>query len=140
MSDLNIIEPPKKTVQLAGREIDVRPITVGQIPMVIRALNGVELTADDEGNFDVVKLLEEHTDKVIDIAVILSGVDRKALERVPLDEFALFVGAWLELNADFFARRVLPAFVPVARRVIKAIADLKAMAAAAGAGLTQSSS
>ncbi len=102
--DLDIIEPEQRTVTFGGTEIPVRPLRVGQIPGVTRALRGVAIGED----IDIMALIAEHGDAVIDAMAIATGMKRAEIEEGDPAEFIELARAVIEVNADFFIARLGP--------------------------------
>lgn len=112
---LEVIVPPVRTLRFAGRDVEVRPLKVGQLPGVMQALAGVDLAQGlDTGGLP--DLVAAHGDRVIDAVVIATRLPREAVEEAELDEFAALLAALVEINSDFFVRRVLPALTAPATR------------------------
>ena len=135
---LGILECPSIDLKLAGRDVTATAIKVGQIPAVIRCLEGVEIRQDDEGNSDVMTLIADHGEQIIEAVAMLTGLEKQLVAEADIAEMSEYLQKWLELNADFFRQRVLPIYLPLASKVLDLVG--RALQAANGAGLTSSSS
>ena len=126
MSSLDTLFPAPVTLEVAGVTVEVRELTVSQLPGFLRAAAPVLSVLADEAGFDLVFALS-NTAALIDSVEIATGVDRGWLDGLPIRELLRLTEAVVEANADFFAV-ALPAF----------IANLAARTARMTAGLTPS--
>jgi hypothetical protein len=102
--------------QLDPRGIDVTPIKVRDLP---RFLKAIEPIAAELADGDIAGALMRHADAVIEATAIGSGVDRAWLEDQTPDVLAMLAARVLEVNADFFVRRVLPVIQGAAYRLMQ---------------------
>ena len=124
--NLDVIAPPVRTVRIGEAEFELRPLTIGQIPPLMRALKqiggGVEggsLPAD-LGSLDAaqtIALFADHGEAMIDIVTIASGQPLEVIAAGTIDEFVDLFAQVLEVNHDFFVQRVLPQFLATLQRV-----------------------
>ena len=103
-------------VDLGGdRPVEIRPLKVRQLPAFARALQpALPVLAplfaadDDVAAMDVVALLGSLGDDLIDAVAIGAALDRDAIEELEIDKFLELAMAVLQVNLDFFIRRLLP--------------------------------
>jgi hypothetical protein len=115
---LDILDPPEVSLTLGGRSVVVRPLTIGQLPRFVRALQGAMPQLSVEGELDWISLVGEHGEGLIAAAAVATGEQQKDIEALPPDEFVLLCGAIFEANMDFFVRRLAPAMERVSDRVV----------------------
>lgn len=120
MADLDTIEPDFFEVTLASHPtVVVRPITVGQLPRFLRVIKPIvdslaqggtslEDLQGGEIEVDMLALYVEHGERLNEAIAISTGLPLKVVETLGLDEGIQLAKAVWEVNADFFARRVLP--------------------------------
>ena len=109
--DLGVIEPPSITVMFQGHPLEIRPLTVGQLPAMMRALRDVEMPTSLDAHrlaSQLPGLIADNGEAIIQAAVIASGEARAVVESAALDEFVELVAAVIEINSDFFVRTLLP--------------------------------
>ena len=137
-NDLEAIQSTRlRLVQLGQLEVEVRPLTVGQLPAFSKAVRPVLDTmvqwidVEDVQLAEIADLVEAHGDAMINAAAIATDMDAKALGRVEFDEFIELIVAIVLVNADFFAHRLLPGLATTA-------SELTQIARGDGGGRTQS--
>jgi hypothetical protein len=108
MDELETLDPAPRTVSAGGETIEVRALTIGQLPAFVRALRPA-LGLLEGGEVDVVALVAEHGEAVIEAVSVATGRDYAWLAGLAPDAFAVIAGAVLEVNMDFFVRRLAPA-------------------------------
>lgn len=125
---LNVIDPPSITVMFHGTAREIRPLTVGQLPAMMRALRNVEMPS----TFDVhalasqlPALIADNGEAIIQAAVIASGEARAVVESAALDEFVTLVAAIIEINSDFFVHTLLPVMALQVERLRQRSAGVK---------------
>lgn len=128
MTGLERLFPAPVTVVVAGIPVEIRQITIGQLPRFMRTAAPVLDALMKDGGADMAELLE-HLDTVIDLVVIATGMERPRLDTLPAEDLLRLLEAMVEVNGRFFGE-ALPAFVM----------KLAAKGAEAMAGLTPSSS
>ncbi|MGD9599933.1 MAG: hypothetical protein AB7P94_16845 [Steroidobacteraceae bacterium] len=118
MSDLDVIKPAATSATFGGREVQIQPLKVGQLPAFARAIKplgaAIEQVATGAKALNLAALLDmvaEHGDAVIEATAIGSGVQRAELEQGTPDELITLAVAVLKVNADFFRGRLTPAVV-----------------------------
>ncbi len=109
--DLQVLGPQDKAVQFKGEEIRISPIRMGKLQAFTVAVKPVaqDLINALSGSGDILSVIEQHGDKLIEAVHIASGVPRETLQECLPDEFINLASAVIEVNADFFAQRLLPA-------------------------------
>lgn len=95
-----------RQVVVNGRDIAVRPLTLRQIPPVARAL-GPLLEAIAAGRAPA-DLVGEQGERVVAVVALATGLDEDWLWQAPPDDFLGLLAVVLEVNADFFTRRLAP--------------------------------
>ena len=131
MDGADILVPETVTLTVAGVAVEVRPLTVGQIPAVLRALKGVDFSAGIAAD-DLPRLLEAHGEQLIEAVAIAVKRTTEFVSNLDPVEFLTLASKVVEVNADFFAHRLAPVLAEVMQRV--------AAAAKPGAGPTPSRS
>lgn len=106
--DLAVIAPASRTMRFAGCELEILPLKVGQLPGVMRALQGIDL-AQGLDTAALPALIAAHGERIIEAAVIVTRMPRAEIENAEVDEFAALLAALIEVNSDFFVQRVVPA-------------------------------
>jgi hypothetical protein len=91
--------------QFDPRGIAVTPIKVRDLP---RFLKAVEPIAADLSTGDIAGALMRHAEAVIEATAIGAGCERAWLEDQTPDVLVELAAKVLEVNADFFVKRVLP--------------------------------
>lgn len=139
--DLDILDPAPAAVTYRGERLEIRPLQVGQLPALVRSARPVldAITAADTlpeaGDPALVPLLldlvENHGERVFEAAALC--IDRPVdwVAKGQLDEFVTLASTVIEVNRDFFVRRLGPL---LAGRAAGASAPVS------GAGPTASSS
>ena len=97
---------------------EISPIKVRDLP---RFLKAIEPIAAELATGDIASALMRHADAVIEAAAIGAGVDRAWLEEQTPDVLAELAARVLEVNADFFVRRVLPTVTAAADRLAQSV-------------------
>lgn len=121
LADL-IAEP--RTVAAGGRQIAIRPLAPRQLPAFVAAVRplqqalGAGLALDDLKGCALLDLVERHTDDVIRAVAIATREPESVIgDEIDIGELVDLAMAVIEVNADFFARRVAPAMVAAMARV-----------------------
>ncbi|MCX8017182.1 MAG: hypothetical protein N2690_04675 [Rhodocyclaceae bacterium] len=85
--------------------MDITPLKVKDLPAFLAA---IEPIARELAQGDILAALARHADAVIAATAIGAGVSREWLEDQDVDTLVDMAACVMEVNADFFARRVLP--------------------------------
>jgi hypothetical protein len=99
-------------LRIGGRDIAVDPVTVRDLPAFLAAVEPIarELMAGD-----VMAALAHNADRLIQAVCTGARVERAWLDDQQADVLVELAVAVIEVNADFFARRVLPAVTQAAQ-------------------------
>ncbi len=116
MTDLSIIAPEAMKVRFHGRDIDITPLKVGQLPAFTRAIKpiaGALQGALSDGGMNAALIMEvlaegEHLVEAISIA---TGVPAAELNESTPDELVGLASQALKVNGDFFKGRLTPAIL-----------------------------
>jgi len=100
--------------QVDQRVVCIEPIKVRDLPRFLRA---VEPIAAELAAGDIAGALMRHADAVIEATAIGAGCERAWLEDQTPDVLAELAARVLEVNADFFVRRVLPIVTAASERL-----------------------
>lgn len=122
MSGLETMIPQPVVVSAGGREIAVTPIRVRELPAFMRAVEPIIGMIAAGG--DMAALLAHNADAVIEATAIGARVERGFVDELELDELLGMAAAVLEVNADFFVQRLLPAFTAASERMAKKLGGL----------------
>jgi hypothetical protein len=110
--ELEIITPAEKTVTFAGKEITVSPIRMGKLQAFTAAVkpiaNDVIEALSGDGSGDLLLTIELHGDRMIRAVSVATGISEAELGDAMPDDFIALASAVIEINADFFVRRLLP--------------------------------
>jgi hypothetical protein len=124
--ELDQLLPATHTLQLAGRQLTLHPIRLGQLPAILRlarplieihrermtaAAAACDQPAKVEVEINLLDLMEQHGDTLLDLCSLLSHTDRAWLDALGLDDALVLVAKLIEVNQDFFARRMGPALM-----------------------------
>lgn len=112
MEDMSVLEPTFQEVGYRGENLTITALKVGQIPRFLRAAKPVfgalAGLANGAKELDLVGLVAEHGDALIEAAAVATGKTPDWLGEGGADEFAHLIKAILEVNGDFFAKKVAP--------------------------------
>lgn len=115
MSDLNIIYPEGLKLTLQGQEVTINKFKFGQLPKVMRAIKSVAgpaLQAFQTGVEPNLELfMEAGAEASSDLMQLMAECIKKPvsfIEDLDPDEGIKLIGAFFEVNADFFIKKVLP--------------------------------
>jgi hypothetical protein len=101
---------------MESQSIEIAPVKVRDLPRLLKA---IEPIAQELSAGDIAGALMRHADAVIEATCIGAGVERTWLEEQTPDVLAELAAKVLEVNADFFVRRVLPVVTAAAERLSK---------------------
>lgn len=116
MDDLALPPVPVALV-VADEALELTPLKVGELPAFTRAIRPFAERLGTEP--DWLALLAEHGEAVLAALAIASRQPRAWIDGLDLDEAIRLAEALLEVNADFFVRRVSP-------QIARAAASLEA--------------
>ena len=102
---LAVLAPAAVPVTVAGRTFEVAPIRVKDLPAFART---IEPIARDLLAGDVAGALARNADALIAATAIGARVERDWLDEQTAEELVALAIAVVEVNADFFVRRLLP--------------------------------
>ena len=119
-NDLDVLDPTGRDVTVAGRTLTILPLTIGQLPRFVRAIQPAAPLFGGSQDLDWVALIAQHGEALIEAAAVATAIDSKEIETLAPDEFALLCGAVFEANVDFFVRRLGPALERVSDRILAA--------------------
>ena len=131
MSDLETLIPQAVELVIDGEPLAIKPLKVGQMPAFLRAITPVMQQIGGDG-IDWLALFGERGDDLLSAIAIAVGKPRAWVDELDADEAILLAAKVIEVNADFFARTVMP-------RLDGLIARTGATAAMATGGSTPSS-
>lgn len=98
-------------ITIGDRTITVTPVKVAVLPDFLRA---VEPIAADLSTGDIMGALARPAENLIAATALGAGVERSWLDEQEVDVLVELAAAVLEVNADFFARRLTPALLKAA--------------------------
>lgn len=120
-ADLDILVAQSSPLMCAGEAVDLTPLKVGQLPAFIRAARPILAQL---GTGDVIGALLDNPDAALEAIAIASGKPRAWLDALEADDLIRLGARCLEINADFFVRRVLPEIQTASARLTTALDGL----------------
>jgi hypothetical protein len=96
------------------RGLAIQPVSVGDLPAFFKA---IEPVVKELAEGDILAALMRHADAVIEATAIGAGVERAWLEAQTPEVLVDLAARVLEVNADFFVRRVMPRLAEAAEKI-----------------------
>lgn len=137
-SALAAIIPATNLIVIAGVSIPVRQIKMGALPDVLRALQPIAHMLMQPEKLNIPSMFMLYADECLTLITVLSGQPRAWVDDLEVDEGLMLFTAFLEVNADFFIRQVLPQLAGALERITSKVNQSTAQIATAG--LTASNS
>ncbi len=105
MTGLEGLVPPTKRVTINGREVDISPLRIRQIPGFARAIAKPWLAIVGG---DYLVAIMEWPKEITEALSIATGLDPDFLDDALPDEYLGLCSAVFEVNLDFFGQAVFP--------------------------------
>lgn len=106
VSDLNVLVPQGRALELAGQRLTISPLVVGELPAMLKVVR--PFAEQLSGEPDWLTLLCEHGEALLAALAIASRQPRNWVNALDLDDAITLAATVFEVNADFFVRRVAP--------------------------------
>jgi len=126
-SDFAAIERVEKAITVGGRDLTLRPLTIGQLPGFARALKAalpaIAALMEDGRKVDaeaIADLIAEHGENVLEALAIASRLPRADVDALDPVAALELVAEVLAINRDFFVRRLAPALTKAREAVTTA--------------------
>lgn len=100
--DLQALFPGPVPVTVAGRDLEVAPLTLGELPALLAVLR--ESATALGGGFDPVAFVVDQPELAIRLIAVLTRQEADWLKGLSLDEAAALLVAAIEANESFFVR------------------------------------
>lgn len=107
MDDLNTLVPPATTITVGGESLSITPLRIGELPAFTRAIAPAIAEFRRDG-VDWLALFGLHGEAMLSALAVATRKPREWIEQLAADEAILLATTIIEVNSDFFARRVLP--------------------------------
>lgn len=108
----DVVETLKINVTISTGKLEIRPIMVKELPAFTRAIEPFVQNIMASGNDDDIDVLGmvmgPNAEKAIDAIAIGARISREVMDALDLDDLVVLAGAVIEVNFDFFIRRVFP--------------------------------
>lgn len=114
VDDMEKMLPAQTSVNIKGESININYIKVGKLSAVVAILQPMAKYLPTPGDtqrsnpIDVMSLVMNHTDDAVKLVALLTGKTDDWVKDLDIDELVLLLTAVVEVNLDFFIRRVLP--------------------------------
>lgn len=126
--EVELLFPQGQEVTVAGEKLKIMPFTFGQFPKVLACLKGVrdEIEEQDKDGkmvkrtMAVDEILIQNGDKLLDLCALATGKPISFFEKVSLVEGVDLVQAMVQVNGDFFVKRLQP-------KLLKAMGELNGL-------------
>jgi hypothetical protein len=105
-AELAALFPAPRTVEIAGRSIQLTACGIGQAGRIIDAGAGLYQKTLDGESFE--ELFERYPDDTAALIVAATSLDAEWVQGLSADDKYELASHWLAMNADFFVRRRLP--------------------------------
>src|SRR5574340_1578082 len=115
MTDLTTLIPQPVTVTAGGREVAVTPIRTRELVAFTAAVD--PLLQEIAAGAGVAALMTRDVESLIKAVAIGARLERAFVDDLELDELLNLAAAVLEVNADFFVRRLAPALDLAVERI-----------------------
>lgn len=122
--DLDVIKAADTSATFNGRQLQIQPLKVGQLPAFARSIKPVSGTmqsilsgAGGVSMASIMDLIAEHGDSIVQAVSIGSGVSVDELNDATPDQLIELAVVVMKVNADFFKGRLTPAIVAAVQRV-----------------------
>jgi hypothetical protein len=104
-AELAALFPSERETRVGGEAITVQPLTIRQLGKVAAVLKRI---ADSASEFDIPSLVASHTEDVIEAVAAATDRPVEQIAGLRSDAFLALALDVFEVNADFFARHVVP--------------------------------
>lgn len=135
LDDLHALLGEGCQVEIAGTTVAVHAVRFGQIARVLQLLGPVlddlkfmALDPEPPPLVAYVHLLAERSEVMVPLLAELTGLHSEIIERLPPDVAWQLIEAVLEVNADFFAQRLMPMLGPSIQRLTASLSSSVAAA------------
>lgn len=124
--DLAILNPEQKTVDFNGEQITITPVRMGNLQAFTAVMRPItkDVIMALEGDGDLLMTIELHGNRMIEAVSIGTGISKERLDQCLPDEFLKLAVAVIEINADFFVRRLLPSVVASVQAMREKVQEL----------------
>lgn len=109
-NEVALLFPQGKAVKVKTEEIIIKPFGFGKFPKVLALMKtfkdpapGTDITTVSIGH-----LLADNAESVMELIVLATGKPRAYFDDMEMDEGVDVIAAILEVNADFFVKRLQP--------------------------------
>lgn len=116
MSDFDAFPPTPQSMEIAGVELAITPIRVGEIPALLAAVRPFAHRLVD-GEPDWLELLADHGEALITAIAVASRQHQEWVAALAMDDAIRLATTLFEVNADFFVQRVVPTIQHAAARI-----------------------
>lgn len=111
-TDLASLLATEKTINIGGKDVVVKKMRVKQIPPVIATISPfahlLKSYKDQGEQFDMMQVVLYHNVEALQLVKILCDEEPEFVDELDIEELVVLVTAIVEVNLDFFVRRVLP--------------------------------
>lgn len=121
VESFDVLEVKQATVNYAGEVLEIRPLTIGQLPSFVRNIRPVfaslaHAESVHEAGGDVVdivmEIIADHGEGLQKAMGIAVGKPLEFIQNGHADEFMALVKAVIGINRDFFGRRLVQVLRP----------------------------
>jgi hypothetical protein len=116
MNELEQLIPVPVEIRVGGEVLQLTPIRLGEVPSLARILGPI-VGKLGQTEPDWLDLLSQHGGSLLSAMSIAARKPRDWIDGLEIDEAIRLAAALLEVNADFFIHRVLPAIESAAASI-----------------------
>lgn len=129
--------PITRVIDIDGEnhEVLLKRIKIGRIPKIALAAGPLmSLLSKDGLKLDIPSLLTFHSTDALNLLAALLNKDREFVDELDFDDAATLLADVIELNIDFFVRRVLPVCSGALQRLYEQVKERQAAQAPEATG------
>lgn len=118
-NDLEVMIPVIRTVQVAGKPLEIKPIKTKHLSKVIPLISPMihlfmsNKQAPEEERQNLAAIAFSNTDLVVELLAVVLDKKPEEIGEFELDELLNVFEVFVEVNADFFIEKVIPSALRV---------------------------
>jgi len=116
--ELSVLAPEGASIEYQGERLEVLPLTIGQIPPLVRkcrvvvdalmGMDGLETDSEEQQFRAVLDIVGDQGEQVLEAVAIAIGKPADFVSKGSLEDFERLAMKVLEVNRDFFVQRLGP--------------------------------